>query len=121
MNPIVCFWIVFGILFFCIAYCNKRYCMLKDLSVLDKPAYSWSRVQLAWWTVIVLSAFIAIMVLEGQAPELRMSTVILLGISAATTATARTIDTSEVNDDVDRHQDKKERILLSIFFQTRQE
>lgn len=72
--------------------------MLRDIS--NAPAhqpYSWSRVQLAWWTIIVLSSFISILIVQGVAPTLDSSTVILLGISAATTATAKMIDVSDAD------------------------
>ena len=106
MNPQLYFWIAFAVLACCVVYCNKNYCMLRDMSNAKKRPYSWARVQLAWWTVIVLSSFIAIMARYKVAPGLDESTVILLGISAATIATARTIDVSdEANPNVTRHQD----------------
>src|SRR4051812_21620732 len=105
--PILTFWIVLAILFFAVIYCNRKYCMLKDTSIAKPQPYSWSHVQLAWWSLIVLSSFIAVMVKYGTAPTLNESTVILIGISAATIATARVID---VNDETDlntvRHQNK---------------
>jgi len=106
-HPVVCFWIIFAILTFSVAYCNQKYCMLKDQSIAEKEPYSWSRVQMAWWTVIVMASFTTIMIIHGEAPELRQSTVILLGISAATIATARTIDAAEEsNPTISRHQDQ---------------
>jgi hypothetical protein len=72
--------------------------MLRDMTTLSKhQPYSWSRVQLAWWSVIILSCFITIIIMKGTAPTLDISTVILLGISAATTATAKAIDISDAN------------------------
>lgn len=95
MNPQLIFWLAFAVLGIAVAYCSKKYCMLKDNSTAVKQPYSWSRVQLAWWTVIILSSFIAILFSYNEAPTLTTSTVILLGISAATTAVARTIDVSD--------------------------
>ena len=95
MSPQIIFWITFAVLGLAVSYCSRKYCMLKDNSSAIKQPYSWSRVQLAWWTVIILSAFIAILFTYNQAPTLTTSTVILLGISAATTAVARTIDVSD--------------------------
>jgi hypothetical protein len=82
--------------------CERRWCLLRDLTKPKPQPYSWSRVQLAWWTMIVLSSFIAIMwkghlvngVREHDAPQLWESAVILLGISSLTTITARTMDAS---------------------------
>src|SRR6266542_566320 len=101
------FWIIFFTLLFVIIIFDKKYCMLRDISKAPgHQPYSWSRVQLAWWTVIVLSSFIAILILHGKAPSLNSSTVILLGISAATTATARVIDMSDMDKiNAYRHQD----------------
>lgn len=95
MNPQIIFWLAFAVLGISVAYCSKKYCMLKDNSTALKRPYSWSRVQLAWWTVIILSSFIAILITYNEAPTLTTSTVILLGISAATMAVARTIDVSD--------------------------
>ncbi len=81
--------------------------MLKDQSNAQKQPYSWSRVQLAWWTIIVLTSFITIVIDLNQAPGLNTSTVVLLGISAATIATAKVIDVSDETDpNIVRHQDK---------------
>jgi len=80
--------------------------MLRDISKAGShQPYSWARVQLAWWTVIVLSSFVAILWGKGIAATLNSSTVILLGISAATTATARVIDMSDQEKSNWRHQD----------------
>jgi hypothetical protein len=101
------FWIVFGVMLCLVVFLDRKYCMLRDITnVKTHQPYSWSRVQLAWWTVIILSAFVAIFFEKGVAPTLHISTVILLGISAATTATARAIDLSdEQRQDIIRHQD----------------
>ncbi|MFM9568682.1 hypothetical protein, partial [Streptomyces turgidiscabies] len=59
-----------------------------------KP-YSYGRTQLAWWTLIILSSFIAIFIVKGNLPVLDNSLIILLGISSATTAAAGLIDSSD--------------------------
>jgi hypothetical protein len=100
------FWITFAIQVFAIIIFDKKYCMLRDISkAAGHQPYSWARVQLAWWTVIVLSSFVAILWVKGVAPTLNSSTVILLGISAATTAAARVIDISDEEKSNWRHQD----------------
>jgi len=71
--------------------------MLRDISKAKPKPYSWSRVQLAWWTIIVLSSFTAILIGHQQAPNLSQSTVGLLGISAATIAAGNVIDVSDIN------------------------
>ena len=106
MNPDLAFWIVFAILAGLIIICDLKYHMLRDISKAAPQPYSWSRVQLAWWTVIVLSSFITIFLTQGAAPTFHESTLILLGISGATTATARVIDIAdEANPKIQRHQD----------------
>lgn len=100
------FWGVFVILSLILLFCDRKYYMLRDISVAIPPPYSWSRVQLAWWTVIVLSAFTAIFLKTKDVPALDMSTVILLGISSATMAAARVIDVADQgNPLITRHQD----------------
>jgi hypothetical protein len=114
------FWIVFAILAFLILFFDRKYGMLRDISTLTPRPYSWSRVQLAWWTVIILSSFVAIFILNDTTPTLHQSTLILLSISVGTTAAARVIDVSDVNNPtVARHQDladgsKRSNFLLDI-------
>jgi len=100
------FWIVFAFLIVLVVWLDRKYCMLRDITtVKTRQSYSWSRVQLAWWTVIVLSSFITIFFSKGVAPTLHMSTVILLGISSATTVTAAAIDLSDQqHQEIYRHQ-----------------
>jgi hypothetical protein len=91
--------------------------MLRDMTTVNKhQPYSWSRVQLAWWSVIILSCFITIIIVKGTAPTLDISTVILLGISAATTATAKAIDISdaEKNDRIRNQDDFGRNFFLDI-------
>lgn len=107
MSFTLVFWIVFAALLLIIIFSDRKYNMLRDNSTAVPPPYSWSRVQLAWWTVIVLASFIAIFLKrEGDIPDLSPSTLILLGISGATTAMARAIDVSDqANPLILRHQD----------------
>lgn len=107
MNPILIFWIIFLIIFFCILFLELKYHFLKDVGrppattpqiateVKKNVSYSWSRVQLAWWTLIVLTAFATILLIDREAPNLDSSTLILIGISTATIATARAIDVND--------------------------
>ena len=114
MNGLIYFWIAFVALLLVIFYCDRKYSLLRDISIADKKPYSFSRVQLAWWTTIVLAAFISIVVSHNGIPTFDTSTLILLGISSATTATARTIDISDQkNQKVTRSQDKDGQWFLS--------
>ena len=110
------FWAPFVVLTIAVIYFERRFHMLRDLSQANPQPYSWSRVQLAWWSVIILSAFIGILLKTGNAPSLNESTIILLGISGATITTARLIDVSDqMNINATRHQDSKsENFILDI-------
>jgi hypothetical protein len=102
------FWALFAILTACIVLCDRKFNMLRDLSKASPRPYSFSRVQLAWWSVIIITAFTTIMLQTGHAPNLHSSTLVLLGISAGTTAVARVIDLADQqNSLVFRHQDMK--------------
>ena len=94
MTYLFYFWAIFFALSFMIIYCDIKYAILRDMTQAYHP-YSWGRVQLAWWTVIILTSFISILLIRKTIPTFHDSTLILLGISAATTATARVIDISE--------------------------
>ena len=92
-------YIFFGIfigLWVVILILDKKYSLLRDNSnQLPKP-FSWSRVQLAWWTVIVLTVFITIIFKTGGIiPTFNNSTLYLLGISSVTTVSGTLTDISD--------------------------
>ncbi|OQP40950.1 hypothetical protein A4H97_15205 [Niastella yeongjuensis] len=102
------FWALFAILTACVVVCDRKFNMLRDLSKASPRPFSWSRVQLAWWSVIILTVFTSIIMQTGHAPNLHYSTLVLLGISAGTTAVARVIDLGDQqNALIFRHQDIK--------------
>lgn len=102
------FWGLFVLLTAGVVICDRKFNMLRDISKASPRPFSWSRVQLAWWTVIILSSFTTIMLQTGHAPNLHSSTLVLLGISVATTTAARVIDMAdEQNPMIYRHQDVK--------------
>ncbi len=98
MNPIIIFWITFTVLFLIMLYLVIKHGMLNDNSILltGKP-YSFARTQLAWWTLIILSSFITIIIYypEHNAPQFTSSVILLLSISVGTLATARLVDISD--------------------------
>lgn len=97
MNYFV-FWATFVLLAFLVLLCDKKYYMLRDTSTVLPRPYSFSRVQLAWWTTIVLSGVITIIITRGWLiPDFTTSTLYLLGISSATTVGATLIDLSDQN------------------------
>ena len=65
-----------------------------------KPAFSLSRTQLAFWTVIISSTFIYVVINLSSGtsiviPELPSVNLVLLGIAAGTTIVAKVIDNSQ--------------------------
>ena len=94
-SPVFC--IVFALLMFIIIFCDKKYNMLRDVSTATPRPYSWSRVQLAWWIVIILASFITVICCYPghPIPTFNSSILILLGITTGTTAAARLIDVAD--------------------------
>lgn len=67
--------------------------------------YSFTNVQMMWWTVIVGCAFIILYGKTGDYGSINQSTVILLSIALATTAGGSLIDTGQKQNGVARHED----------------
>ncbi len=61
-----------------------------------KAPFSLSRTQLAYWTIIVVIAYIAIWIESGAFMHLTAQVLTLLGISAATTVGANMIDNADI-------------------------
>src|ERR1700761_3116396 len=94
MNNLI-FWVVLLLLFALVFFFDKKYAMLRDNSTVAPRPYSFARVQLAWWSVIILASFISIFIGTGYIPTFWPSTLYLLGISSATTVGATLIDLSD--------------------------
>jgi hypothetical protein len=78
---------------------------LRDTSAQSPRPYSLSRVQLAWWTLIVLGAFFGVFEWKGQFWALNSTCLALLGIGAGTSVAGRIIDTRQQEAMLPRHQD----------------
>ncbi len=76
--------------------------ILKDKTLPNKP-YSFARVQLMWWTLIIISCYTSYYGIHGALQDLDSSALILLGISIGTTTAARIIDIDEINRGRRRH------------------
>jgi hypothetical protein len=87
--------IVFGCLFLFAVWMQKKFCIICDSSTTQPKSYSYARLQLLWWTFIVLATFITILIASGKIPTLDTSTLLLLSIGALTTASARMVDLSD--------------------------
>jgi len=106
MNPTLIFWLVFSAITSVIIYCDIKFGILRDSSIATPKPFSFSRVQLAWWTMIIFSSVISLLFLHKGLPVIYNSTLYLLGISSGTTTMARLIDTSDhLNKGALRHQD----------------
>lgn len=78
-----------------------------------KSPFSLGKTQMAFWTIIILSTFLALYIDGGNAasvPELTNVSVILLGISVGTTAVGKVID--EGQKDTVRHQNQPSKGLI---------
>ncbi len=79
-----------------IIFLQKKYHLLADSGInAANRAYSLSRTQLVWWSYIVLSTIVAIVIGSGKLPKLSESTLVLLGIGALTTISSRLTDISD--------------------------
>lgn len=111
MNHLV-FFVSLLVLLILIIFLDVKYQLLRDITTLTthKP-FSYSRVQLAWWTWIIVTSFIAVLFdKDGAIPKLDNSTLILLGITTGTTSIANIIDVSD--SDKTRHQNESGKSLL---------
>lgn len=78
---------------------------LRDESAASPRPYSLSRVQLAWWTLIVLGAFFGVYAWKGEFWSLNATCLTLLGIGAGTSVAGRIVDTRQQEAALVRHQD----------------
>jgi hypothetical protein len=81
--------------------------LIRDDSILPpgQRPFSLSRSQLMFWTFIIAVCYVLIALVTGELAPLTTSTLILLGISGLTTATASTIDSNDKLNNVSRQQD----------------
>lgn len=61
MSAQLLFWVIFLALLILIIVFDLKYSMLRDMSTASKKPHSFSRVQLAWWSVIIFVSSIMIM------------------------------------------------------------
>jgi hypothetical protein len=81
---------------------SKLQRLIKDISAQEKirdASYSYSRTQLLWWSLIIISCLVIDIALTGKVSDiLSPGCLTLLGISAGTTVAGRVIDNSQNND-----------------------
>jgi len=101
--PIIAFALLGLVVFF-----DLKYDMLRDSSTAAKKPYSFAKVQLAFWLIIIITSFTTIIICgrNHDIPTFANSTLIILGISTGTLAAGRLIDVSDQKDPaVTRSQD----------------
>lgn len=107
MNYTFDFPIAMGVILIVLVFLDLKHDMLRDTSLAVKKPFSFSKVQLAFWFVIIAAAFTSI-ILAGTAhdiPTFANSTLILLGISVGTHTAARLIDIADQKNVLIRSQD----------------
>jgi hypothetical protein len=88
---------------------------LKDISTQDIKPYSFSRTQMMWWTIIILSVFSAFYGCTGIIPTLEnhnINILALLGIGSGTFALGNLIDKNDIDEGKVRQQDKASKGFL---------
>jgi SNF family Na+-dependent transporter len=112
------FYILINLLFY---KRSKFQSLIKDQSIIQdvlEKSYSYSRSQLLWWTVIIMTCLSISFLIKGNIDGLLDAhTLVLLGISVATTTTGTMIDKSDVNNNSGnnpaRHQDNPTRGFIA--------
>jgi hypothetical protein len=66
--------------------------ILRDQSLAPVKPFSLARVQLMWWTLVIGVCVILYCGVDGKPPDISDTCLVLLGIGAATTMSARIID-----------------------------
>lgn len=92
------------LLFLCDWFIYKGGNVLRDASQAAEKPYSMSRVQLWWWTNIIVAGFILVYLKTGILPDLNDTCLTLLGIGLGTTVAGRIIDGHDEAQKADRHQ-----------------
>lgn len=94
-------------------YLIKQPKALRDTSTATNKPYSFSRVQLWWWTNVVIIGFIMIYLLTGDLPNLNDTCLALMGIGLGTTAAGRIVDGHDTAQDAaDRHQNDESKTFF---------
>lgn len=99
--------VAMGVFLMLISVLDSRHGILRDGGTAVKKPFSFSKVQLAFWFIIIMSSFISIIlgVAGHEVPTLADSTLILLGITTGTLTAGRLIDVADQNKGISRTQD----------------
>jgi hypothetical protein len=109
IDPRITSRVLVGVILVVFAVAIARTNVLNDPSDAVRKPYSFSRTQLAWWTLIIACSYLAYWGTFGfdKMPDLNGSCLILLGIGVGTTAIAKGLDASQDAANPHRHQDNE--------------
>jgi hypothetical protein len=98
-------------------YKKGFFSIIKDKSNSERPTFSLSRTQMAFWTLIVIISFFYVWISKGEMISFSEDVLILLGISATTVAGANFIDKKDerkaLQNNTRRHQDTESKGFFS--------
>ena len=106
-------YIVAGLIIAACIYLSISTKLLRNSSSNPKTKYSFSRVQLMWWTIIISCSYIILFAKIGDYNLFNHSALVLLGIGVATSAGAGLIDTSQKQSGKTLHQHNNSKGLMT--------
>lgn len=113
MNPQYILYINVVILFSLVLVLNWKFNLLKDSSIAAIRPYSQAKVQMAWWSLIILASYFTIMFTHRAIPNLDKSAIILYSIGMAAGFASGMVDASHddnpniLNDKISRNQNSQ--------------
>lgn len=93
-----------------VRFLDKKHNLLRDTSTAKVKPYSFSRVQLLFWFLIILSSYIHVIFCQFILPEANESILILLGLTSSTMCASKLVDSSD--DKEIRHQNEESKGLF---------
>ena len=106
-------YIVAGLVLVACLYLSISTKLLRNSSANPKAKYSFSRVQLMWWTIIISCCYIILFAKSGEYNVFNNSALILLGIGVATSTFGSLIDTSQKQTSKPLHQHSNSKGLMT--------
>lgn len=95
------YYIILAVVTIVVIVLARKSNLLKDVPssgvINDRTPFSLARTQLVFWTVVIFSSFLYLLLRHGfSVPELNNVNLILLGIAVSTTAAGKLIDDSQM-------------------------
>jgi hypothetical protein len=97
-------YVIAGLIIVACIYLSISTNLLKNGTSNPKAKYSFSRVQLMWWTIIISCCYIILFAKTSDYNLFNHSALVLLGIGVATSVGAGLIDTSQKQTGLSLHQ-----------------